>query len=84
MTPIGIIGAGMAGLGVCAPVGRCDRLGQAFGKVTRAAAHRWRYARITRAPDLPFLRSADATLYRATVPCALPRLTTPKDQPDAQ
>jgi predicted NAD/FAD-dependent oxidoreductase len=31
--------------------------------VTRAIAHRWRYARVTKALGLPFLRSADAAVY---------------------
>ena len=43
----------------------CDRLGIAVDQVRHAAAHRWRYARVTAALGPPFLRSADATLYLA-------------------
>jgi predicted NAD/FAD-dependent oxidoreductase len=43
----------------------CDRLGAAPDSVAHAAAHRWRYARVTQALGQPFLRSADATLYLA-------------------
>lgn len=41
----------------------CDRLGMTQTAVTHAAAHRWRYARVTQALGQPFLISADATLY---------------------
>jgi renalase len=41
----------------------CDRLGTTQDCVTHAIAHRWRYARVTQALGLPFLRSADASIY---------------------
>ena len=41
----------------------CDRLGATQDRVTQAVAHRWRYARVTQALGLPFLRSPDASLY---------------------
>ena len=41
----------------------CDRLGVTKDRVTQATAHRWRYARVTQALGLPFLRSPDAALY---------------------
>jgi predicted NAD/FAD-dependent oxidoreductase len=41
----------------------CDRLGVAQDRVTQATAHRWRYARVTQALGLPFLRSPDASLH---------------------
>jgi renalase len=41
----------------------CDRLGVSQDRVTQAVAHRWRYARVTQALGLPFLRSPDASLY---------------------
>jgi renalase len=41
----------------------CDRLNISHDKVTHAAAHRWRYARVTRALGQPYISSADATLY---------------------
>ena len=43
----------------------CDRLGVAVDQVHHAAAHRWRYARVTAALGQSFLRSSDATLYLA-------------------
>lgn len=41
----------------------CDRLGVAPDAVAHAAAHRWRYARVTAALGQPFLRDAAGTLY---------------------
>jgi renalase len=41
----------------------CDRLGVAPDRVSHAAAHRWRHARVTAPLGQPFLRTADATLY---------------------
>jgi len=41
----------------------CDRLGMPQDQVTYAAAHRWRYARVTQALGLPFLTSADGTMH---------------------
>jgi predicted NAD/FAD-dependent oxidoreductase len=41
----------------------CDRLGVAQDRVTQATAHRWRYARVTQALGMPFLRSPDAALH---------------------
>lgn len=52
----------------------CDRLGIAPGSVIYAAAHRWRHARVTRALGMPFLRSADATLYLGGDWCIGPRV----------
>ena len=42
----------------------CDRLGTDPAHVTHAAAHRWRYARVTQPLGQPFLRSDDGTLVR--------------------
>ena len=52
----------------------CDRLGVAPDRVTHAAAHRWRYARVTQALGQPFVRSADATLYLGGDWCIGPRV----------
>ena len=41
----------------------CDRQGVTPDRVTHAAAHRWRYARVTQALGRPFLRSLDGMLY---------------------
>jgi predicted NAD/FAD-dependent oxidoreductase len=41
----------------------CDRLGVAPDRMTHAAAHRWRYARVATPLGQPFLRSPDGTLY---------------------
>ena len=41
----------------------CDRLGTDPAHVTHAAAHRWRYARVTQPLGQPFLRSDDGTLH---------------------
>jgi len=43
----------------------CDRLGIREDQVRHAAAHRWRYARVTAALGQPYLRSSDGTLYLA-------------------
>ena len=52
----------------------CDRLGVTPGLVTHAAAHRWRYARVTQALGQPFLRSPDGTLYLGGDWCIGPRV----------
>ena len=52
----------------------CDRLGVPLDRVTHAAAHRWRYARVTQALGQPFLRSPDATLYLGGDWCIGPRV----------
>jgi len=52
----------------------CDRLGVASDTVTHAAAHRWRYARVTQALGQPFLCSLDATLYLGGDWCIGPRV----------
>ena len=52
----------------------CDRLGVTPDRVTHAAAHRWRYARVTQALGQPFLRSPDATLYLGGDWCIGPRV----------
>jgi renalase len=52
----------------------CDRLGIAAHRVIHASAHRWRYARVTRALGQPFLRSPDATLYLGGDWCIGPRV----------
>jgi predicted NAD/FAD-dependent oxidoreductase len=41
----------------------CDRLGVTADRVTHAAAHRWRYARVTASLGQPFLRDAGGSLY---------------------
>jgi renalase len=52
----------------------CDRLGVTADCVSHAAAHRWRYARVTQALGQPFLRSPDATLYLGGDWCIGPRV----------
>lgn len=52
----------------------CDRLGVPPDRVTHAAAHRWRYAKVTQALGQPFLRSPDATLYVGGDWCIGPRV----------
>ena len=52
----------------------CDRLNVPLDRVTHAAAHRWRYARVTQALGQPFLRSPDATLYLGGDWCIGPRV----------
>ena len=52
----------------------CDLLGVSSGAVTHADAHRWRYARVTQALGLPFLRSQDASLYLGGDWCIGPRV----------
>lgn len=52
----------------------CDQLGVTPDRVTHAAAHRWRYARVTQALGQPFLRSPDATLYLGGDWCIGPRV----------
>ncbi len=52
----------------------CDRLGVTPDRVTHAAAHHWRYARVTQALGEPFLCSPDATLYLGGDWCIGPRV----------
>ena len=52
----------------------CDRLGVTPDHVTYAAAHRWRYARVTQALGQPFLHSPDHTLYLGGDWCIGPRV----------
>jgi len=52
----------------------CDRLGVTAERVTYAAAHRWRYARVTQALDQLFLTSADGTLHLGGDWCIGPRV----------
>jgi predicted NAD/FAD-dependent oxidoreductase len=52
----------------------CDRLGLAADRMDFAAAHRWRYARVSRPLGAPFLRSPDATLYLGGDWCLGPRV----------
>lgn len=52
----------------------CDRLGVTADRVTHAAAHRWRYARVTQALDQPFLTSSDGTLHLGGDWCIGPRV----------
>lgn len=52
----------------------CDRLGVTVARVTHAAAHRWRYARVTQPLGQPFLRRADGTLYLGGDWCIGPRV----------
>ncbi len=52
----------------------CDRLGVAPTHVTHAAAHRWRYARVTQALGQPFLLSADGSLFLGGDWCIGPRV----------
>lgn len=51
-----------------------DRLGARLDQVTHAAAHRWRYARVTAPLGQPFLRGADARLYLGGDWCLGPRV----------
>ncbi len=52
----------------------CERLGVTPDRVAHAAAHRWRYARVTQALGQPFVRSADGTLYLGGDWCIGPRV----------
>lgn len=52
----------------------CDRLRVTADRMTHAAAHRWRYARVTKALDQPFLTSADGTLHLGGDWCISPRV----------
>ena len=52
----------------------CDRLGVTADRVTHAATHRWRYARVTQALGQLFLTSADGTLHLGGDWCIGPRL----------
>lgn len=52
----------------------CDRLGVGAGQVRHAAAHRWRYARVTQALGQPFLRDTGGSLYLGGDWCLGPRV----------
>ena len=52
----------------------CERLGVTLDHVTHAAAHRWRYARVTQALGLPFLHNPEGTLYLGGDWCIGPRV----------
>lgn len=52
----------------------CDRLGVTEDRVTHAAAHRWRYARVTRPLCQPFLTDATGTLHLGGDWCIGPRI----------
>jgi renalase len=52
----------------------CDRLGVSPDKVTYAAAHRWRHARVTAPLGQPFLCNPDNTLYLGGDWCIGPRV----------
>lgn len=52
----------------------CDRIGASPDAVTHAAAHRWRYARVTAPLGQPFLATPDATLYLGGDWCLGPRV----------
>lgn len=52
----------------------CDQLGASVDRVTHAAVHRWRYARVTQALGQPFLRSPEGTLYLGGDWCIGPRV----------
>jgi len=52
----------------------CDSLGVTADRVTHAAAHRWRYARVTTALGRPFLRDAGGSLYVGGDWCIGPRV----------
>jgi len=52
----------------------CDRLGVTAERVTYAAAHRWRYARVTQPLEQLFLTSADGTLHLGGDWCIGPRV----------
>jgi hypothetical protein len=52
----------------------CDRLGVTTDRVTHAAAHRWRYARVTASLGQPFLRDAGGSLYLGGDWCIGPRV----------
>jgi renalase len=52
----------------------CDRLGVTADRVTHAAAHRWRYARVTVSLGQPFLRDAGRSLYLGGDWCIGPRV----------
>ncbi|MEM9050240.1 MAG: FAD-dependent oxidoreductase [Pseudomonadota bacterium] len=52
----------------------CDRLRVDPGDVLHAAAHRWRYARVSKPLGAPFLRLPDGTLYAGGDWCIGPRV----------
>ena len=52
----------------------CERLGTTADCVRYAAAHRWRFARVTAPLGQPFLRSSDAKLYLGGDWCLGPRI----------
>ena len=52
----------------------CDRIGATADRVIHAAAHRWRYARVTAPLGQPFLRDASGSLYLGGDWCIGPRV----------
>lgn len=52
----------------------CDAIGASLDAVTHAAAHRWRYARVTAPLGQPFIAAPDATLYLGGDWCLGPRV----------
>jgi predicted NAD/FAD-dependent oxidoreductase len=52
----------------------CERLGVTAARVTHAAAHRWRYARVTASLGQTFLRDASGALYLGGDWCIGPRV----------
>ena len=52
----------------------CERLGVPVGDVRHAAAHRWRYARVSVPLGRPFARDASGTLYAGGDWCLGPRV----------
>ncbi len=52
----------------------CERMGATPDLVTYAAAHRWRYARVTQALGQPFLSSPDGSLFLGGDWCIGPRV----------
>lgn len=61
----------------------CDRLGASPDRVTHAAAHRWRYARVTQALGQPFLTDATGTLHLGGDWCIGPRIEAAWDSGSA-
>lgn len=41
----------------------CHRLNVTAGRITHAVAHRWRYGRVSKPLEQPFLRSSNGTMY---------------------
>ena len=52
----------------------CEKLGVTTDRLTYAAAHRWRYARVTAPLGQPFLRDASGSLYLGGDWCIGPRV----------